>query len=208
MEFEVNLDVKRIQGLTDAVFAVAMTILIIEIRIPEGLNADVLSRYFFEKILPELFVYMLGFVTLGIFWIGSHFHHHLITKTDRVSSWLNILFLMSICMIPFSVGFLNHYRHEKLSVIVFSLNLILTSALIYLMLYYSWKKAYIKPHYTLEHFKYARRRIIRPIYCYLAIILISFLSTPIAFYSLLIPIILHLIPENDKMDIEDHIFNY
>ena len=202
MAFATQLDIKRIQTLTDSIFAVAMTILILEIRIPFKLNSEHLVKYFLHNTLSELFFYFLSFVILGIFWIGSHFHHHLIVETDRVSSWFNIFFLMMICVIPFSAAFINHYRHEKLSIIFYSVNLILASFCHFLMLVYSWKKKYTKPQLTYADYKNARRRIMIPIYFYMAIIGTSFFSTNVAICLFLVPVILHVIPEsgNEKVN--------
>jgi uncharacterized membrane protein len=195
MPKKTTLDIKRIQSLTDGVFAIAMTIIILEIKIPVGLNSADLHNYFLKHTFQELFIYLLGFVTLGILWIGSHFHHHHVMKTDRISSWLNIVFLMFICIIPFSIGFLYNYRHDKLSIIFLTINLVLSSVANYYMLWYAWKQAYIKPYFTLEHFRYAKRRILFSIYLYLAIIPVSFFATSVALYLFLIPVLLHIIPE-------------
>jgi uncharacterized membrane protein len=201
MTSETELDIKRIQALTDAAFAVAMTILILEIKIPAGLSSTELNKYFLEHTFSELFIYFIGFITLGVFWIGSHFHHHHLQKTDRVSSWLNILFLILICIIPFAIGFLNNYRHEKLSIIFYSIDLILASAVNFMMLWYAWKKKYIKPYYTHKDFKNAKNRILIPIYIYLATILVSYISTSIAIYLFLIPVMLHIIPEKGNKQV-------
>jgi uncharacterized membrane protein len=195
MSLETELDVKRIQSLTDGAFAIAMTIMVLELEIPAGLSGAELHNYFFEHTFQELFIYFLGFVTLGILWIGSHFHHHHVMKTDRISSWLNIIFLMFICIIPFSIGFLINYRHDKLTIIFLSVNLILSNVANYLMLWYAWKKAYIKPYFTPGHFTHAKRRILLPIYIYLVTIPVSFFETMLALYLFIIPVVLHIIPE-------------
>lgn len=204
MNISTTLDTKRIQALTDAVFAVAMTILILEVRIPPKFRHIELTQYFIYQTFPEILIYILGFITLGVFWIGSHFHHHLITFTDRVSSWLNIFFLMVICMIPFSTGFLNEYRHEKLSVIVYSINLIGASIFNLLMLIYAWKKKYTKPHFTRKHYISAINRLLIPVYLYCGTIIISFIFPDIALYFLVLPVLLHILPEkaNRTINIE------
>ncbi len=203
MRYTIQLDITRIQALTDSIFAVAMTILILEIKIPVGLSSIDLTKYFFRNTFSELFIYFLSFVTLGIFWIGSHFHHHLITQTDRISSWFNIFFLMLICIIPFSAGFLNHYKHEKLSIIFYSINLIIASLFHFFMLVYAWKKKYVKPYLTDDQYQNAKHRILIPIYFYLAIIPISFFSPDVAIYLFLIPVALHVLPESGNKQISD-----
>jgi len=201
MKFSTQLDITRIQTLTDSIFAVAMTILILEIRIPLLLDSGHLTKYFFRNTLSELFIYFISFLTLGVFWIGSHFHHNLITQTDRISSWLNIFFLMMICMIPLSAQFLNHYRHEKLSIHFYCNNLIVASLLHYCMLIYAWKKNYVKPQLTPEYYKNAKHRILIPVYIYFAIILVSFYSTNIAIYLFMIPLVLHILPERGNKEL-------
>lgn len=190
-----DLDIKRIQSLTDGVFAIAMTIIILEIKIPEGLDPDTLYRHFMVETLQEIFIYFLGFVMLGILWIGSHFHHHHVMKTDRISSWLNILFLMFVSIIPFSVGFLYTYRHQKMSIIFLGINLIFASVSNYFMLSYAWKRSYIKPHFSTGHYIHAKRRILFPVLIYLLIILTSFFAPSVALYLFLIPVFVHIIPE-------------
>jgi uncharacterized membrane protein len=109
---------------------------------------------------------------------------------------------MFICIIPFSISFLYNYRHDRLSVIFLSINLILCSATNYLMLWYAWKKEYIKPHFTKVHLNIAKQRILIPVCIYLSIIFISFYSTTLALYLFLIPAVLHLIPEKGNQPLE------
>lgn len=158
MSTETELSIKRIQSLTDATFAVAMTILILEVKVPPGLSEEVLTGHFLNHTLRSLFIYMIGFVTLGVFWVGSHFHHHHLVRTDRISSWLNILFLMFICMIPFSIDFLRNYHHQQFSIVFYSANLLIASMINFLMIWYAWKRGYVKPYYTKGNFKSARLR--------------------------------------------------
>lgn len=193
-----QLDIKRIQALIDATFAVAMTILILETNIPSGLDANQMKDHFLYSTISELFIYFLSFLTLGVFWIGTHHHHHLILKTDKTSSWLDIIFLMFICVIPFSAGFLNHYRQEPLSIIFYSSNLILVSSFHFLKLVYAWKKNYIKPHITYRQYKNARFKILLPIFIYIAIIPISFFSPLISLFLFPLLFVLHALPEKEN----------
>lgn len=198
MNGQYRLDTKRIQSLTDATFAVAMTILILEVKVPPGLDPKELNHYFISDIFPELFIYAIGFVTLGIFWIDSHFHHHLMVDTDKFSSWLNIIFLMIICLIPFSISFMRNYREDPLSIIFYSLNLIWACIAHMIMLCYAWKKGYTNPRYTRKDFRQAVARNLIPIGCYLLIIPVAFLSTDVAPFLFFVPIILHLLMKSEN----------
>jgi uncharacterized membrane protein len=98
----------RIEALCDGVFAIAMTILVLELTIPNfiGTAGSHGSASSFLEIIPELYVYALGFVVLGIYWILHHFMFHFIERSDGVLIWLNILFLMSAALVPFSTAVL------------------------------------------------------------------------------------------------------
>lgn len=175
MENRNELDSRRIQALTDATFAVALTIMILEIKIATGINHADLIKYIFNEIIPSLSVYFLSFIILGAFWIDSHFHHHLLTKIDRVSIWLNILFLMFICIIPFSSSFLIQYRQDKLSTVFYCINLLSVSLCHSSMLIYTWKKEYIKPHISKVLYRNLKLRILIPVLIYCILV-------PMAFY--------------------------
>jgi len=193
MDNIINLDIKRIQGLSDAVFAVAMTILILDIHVPTGLQHLELKTVLIKGIMPALFVYSISFIVLGAFWVDSHFHHHLLVKTDRFSSWLTILFLMFICIIPFSASFLNKYRREELSIAIYSTNLIFANITHVLMLQHSWRKNYIKPHISSKLYKNMQIRILVPTIMYAIIIIASFLNASWIRAFFLIPLIFHVL---------------
>lgn len=165
-----GLDIKRIQGLTDATFAVAMTIIILEINISEKLEHAELLEYIRTDLLPSLFIYLLSFIVLGAFWIDTHFHHNLQMKTDRLCSWLNILFLMFICIIPFSSQFLMKYKHDQVSTFFYCVNLLCASVCHLAMLIYAWKRKYMKPFVSGALYRNMKIRILVPIcsYCILA----------------------------------------
>jgi uncharacterized membrane protein len=195
MRAEEVLDLKRIQGLTDATFAVAMTLLILEIKTPVGLSPKQFHEYFYQYLLSDIVIYLIGFLTLGIFWIGSHYHHNILLKTDRASSWLNILFLMAICMIPYCISLIRHYKKDVLSLIFYCAVLIVASSINLIMITYAWKKKHTREHYTISHFNDARIRIFIPIVVYLLNIPLCILLPKVALWAFFIPFILHLIPE-------------
>ena len=97
-----ELNVNRIQALTDAVFTIVITILSLSLVVPPGEDEQNLKRFMFDQIIPKLFIFFLGFIIVGAFWVDTHFNHHHMIKTNITSIWLNILFLMFVCLIPFS----------------------------------------------------------------------------------------------------------
>jgi uncharacterized membrane protein len=183
-----SLDVKRIQSLTDAVFAIVITLLSLALVVPPGENDEGLKRFLSDQILPKLFIFFLGFVIVGAYWIDTHYNHHHILKVNKVSIWLNIFFLMFICLIPFSSGLLANYLYSSISVIVYSINLILVSSWHLAMLVYSWRKRFIHPYVDTRLYRNMIWRIVFPIIIYLLIIPVSLLRTPWVVYLFLLPL--------------------
>jgi uncharacterized membrane protein len=91
-----ELNVNRIQALTDAVFAIVITILSLTLVVPPGEDDEGLKRFMWDQIIPKLFIFFLGFIIVGAFWVDTHFNHHHMVKTNIFSIWLNIIFLMFI----------------------------------------------------------------------------------------------------------------
>ena len=104
-----GLKPSRIEALTDGVIAIAMTILVLELAIPNFIGthfgSDEVPRSFVEMI-PEFYVYALGFVVLGMYWILHRFMFHFIKRSDGILVWFNIPFLMFAAAVPFSTAVL------------------------------------------------------------------------------------------------------
>ena len=192
----------RIENLTDGVYAIAMTILILGIKVPVGLDSSNETKIFFARIFIPLLIYLLSFLILGTYWVGTHIQHHFTAKTDRILLWLNILLLMIISVIPFSASMLNNYTDEKVSIIFYSINLLSASLCHLLMLYYSRKKKFLKQHVTSVVFKSVRTRILLPTFFYLLAIPVSFLVPKYAVFLFFIPLVFDLIPGQVDKEIE------
>ncbi|HMF42976.1 MAG TPA: TMEM175 family protein [Polyangia bacterium] len=114
----------RVQALADGVFAIAMTVLVLGIQVPEGGGAaDLRARLW--ALGPRLASYVLSFVMLGVLWIGHHYQFHYIRRTDRALLWLNLVFLLAITFLPFSTGVLGNYFREPLAVVLYGSTVVL-----------------------------------------------------------------------------------
>ena len=117
----------RLEALTDGVFAIVMTLLVLEVSIPEiayeSLQAELPRRLL--ELWPKLYSYALSFLVLGILWTLHHRSFHSIKRCDNALIWLNIVFLMFIALIPFSTSLLGNYGTEQLSIVIYSSNALL-----------------------------------------------------------------------------------
>jgi len=121
------LAVHRLAALTDGVFAIVMTLLVLEITIPEiaqsSLQAELPRRLL--ELWPKLYSYVVSFLVLGILWTIHHRSFHSIKRSDNALVWLHILFLMFVALIPFSTSLLGNYGTEQLSIVIYASNVLL-----------------------------------------------------------------------------------
>lgn len=126
-----QLRTNRIEALGDGVFAIVMTLLILEIHVPAFHGTTTLPAAL-AKLWPKFLCYLVSFVTLGVYWVAHHLHFYTIKKADRGLLWINILFLMCVGVVPFSTALLGEHYREKAAVIFFGFNMILIGLSLYL----------------------------------------------------------------------------
>jgi uncharacterized membrane protein len=91
----------RLEAFTDGVMAVIITIMVLELKAPEGADLAALRR-----VLPTFRVYVLSFVFLGIYWVN---HHHMLHATTRINGrilWANLHLLFWLSLVPFVTGWM------------------------------------------------------------------------------------------------------
>jgi len=96
----------RLEAFSDGVIAILITIMVLELKAPQGVSLGAL-----REVIPSLLVYVLSFVYLGIYWNN---HHHMLHLTDRVNGavlWANLHLLFWLSLIPFVTAWMgrNHY---------------------------------------------------------------------------------------------------
>jgi len=103
-----GLTPRRIETLADSVFAIAMTLLVLDLRVPEVLGSrELLSAL--VGMWPKFVSFVLGFVLLGTVWVNHHYQFHFIRRADRMLLWVNLFLLMVASALPFGVAVLGHH---------------------------------------------------------------------------------------------------
>jgi uncharacterized membrane protein len=125
-----GLSKARIEALTDGIFAVAMTLLVLDIKVPEIDDFSQLPREL-QTLWPKVLSYAISFVMLGIYWVGHHNQFHLIRGADRALLWINILFLMTISFVPFSTALLSAYPQQQIALTVYGGSLVAIGMILY-----------------------------------------------------------------------------
>ena len=131
--------VDRLAALSDGIFAVAMTLLVLDLRVPAG-DAVHSERDLWHVLLalsPRLLIFLMSVMTLGIFWVGQQTQLNHFARADRNLAWIHIAFLCAVCLIPFSTSLLAGFIHYRIALLVYWFNILLLGV----TLYWSWSYA-------------------------------------------------------------------
>jgi uncharacterized membrane protein len=136
---EAGRELDRIVFFSDAVFAIAITILVLDIRIPdipEGRVATELPAQILG-LGPKYVSYVISFLVLAVYWQAHHRIFKPITGYDRTLVWLNFLFLMAVAFLPFPTSLLGEYSREQVSVVIYAANAAVASLLLVAISWYA-----------------------------------------------------------------------
>jgi uncharacterized membrane protein len=122
----------RIEALADGIFAVAMTLLVLDIKSPEqrffASNQALLD--YLVGLEHSFVMYAISFFVLGIYWIAHHVLFHFVRGMDRRLLWMDLIFLLLVTTVPFSTDLLGDHGHLILPVVVYGTNLLLLGMLL------------------------------------------------------------------------------
>ena len=132
-----NQNLERLSALSDGVFAFAMTLLVLELHLPEA--STIHSEHDLWRALaamgPSRLIYLISFLTLWIFWNGQQTQLNYIERGDRDLAWIHLAFLFTITLMPFSTRLLAEFIHYRTALLVYWANILAPG----LLLYASWK---------------------------------------------------------------------
>src|SRR5579862_9001760 len=117
--------VERLAALSDGIFAVAMTLLAIDLRLPaaEIIHSD---RDLFHALLgfaPNVLVYFMSFLTLGIFWVGQQAQLNHLKRSNVRLTWIHLLFLFAVTLLPISTKFLAEFLNYRTALLTYWFNI-------------------------------------------------------------------------------------
>ncbi|MCJ7746068.1 MAG: TMEM175 family protein [Actinobacteria bacterium] len=133
------LNVNRIGTFSDSVFAVAITLLVLNIHVP-SISLHLTNRALDSKLgglWPNYEAFILSFVIIGIYWILHHLMFRYIERYNGVFLWLNLFFLMCIVFMPFTASLISEYGDTAIATIVYAANLAVASLLMAVIWWYA-----------------------------------------------------------------------
>ena len=117
----------RIELLTDAIFGIVMTLIVLNIAVPRGPESELPAQL--GHLVPTFLTYALTFVTLGALWFGNRTQGGFIERADHPFVWLTLLMLGLLALVPFSAAFLGDFPLSRIAVIFFGAHLTVVFAL-------------------------------------------------------------------------------
>lgn len=190
----------RLEALGDGIFAVAMTILAIDLKWPvlQSTSFNAFTSAFHE-ILPSLVCYVISFIVLGIMWFGHRMIFEYIGKTNRHFIYLGILFYMMVCLVPLSTRFLAENSLQWATIMVYGLNLSFCNLCLYAQWVYGLRHEGLLEREIPEEVKKEARFLflISPVVYMIAVIIAVWLPSVSIIIFIVTPL-LYLIP--NKLD--------
>jgi TMEM175 potassium channel family protein len=174
----------RVEAFSDGVFAIAITLLVLEIHVPEVEKGRSLWSALGDG-WPSYFAYVVGFLIIGVMWLNHHTTFGRIARVDRPLLLFNLLLLMTIVVVPWPVDLVARYldRGSQASVAVAVLGLLMTAMSIAFTLFWRYATRHpelLEPGVDVKSLQGGRLRFALGLAAYPALTLLSFASAPVA----------------------------
>ena len=149
---------QRLEAFSDGVFAIVITLLILDIKIPDVQPSALPAAL--VHLLPQLLTYILSFFIVGLYW---HFHHQVATEIKLIDGafiWLNLVWLLFVSVLPFPTALLGRYPLQSIPLTIYGINLILVNVTGFgILVYFRYH-----PNLRFKSMSAAELRAIAPIY--------------------------------------------
>jgi TMEM175 potassium channel family protein len=153
---------ERLAALSDGVFAIAMTLLVLDIRTPaaEAIHGERDLWQALVTLSPRLLMYLMSFLTLGIFWVGQQTQLNHLVRANRDLAWLHIAFLAAMSLMPFSTALLAEFVGYRVALLAYWVNVLLGGAALYATWIHAGRAGLVKPDTPAETSAAIGRRIL------------------------------------------------
>jgi uncharacterized membrane protein len=153
---------ERLAALSDGIFAVAMTLLVLDLHVPatELIHSQGELWRTLAEAVPQLVSYIVSFITLGIFWNGQQAQLNSFERSDRHLSWIHLAFLFAVTIMPFSTRLLAGYITYRSVLIAYWANILLLGGVLFVSWRYAMRAGLLREGITREKQCAMERRIV------------------------------------------------
>ena len=174
----VSVGPDRIKAFSDGVFAIALTLLILQVKVPSPsqIASETDLRSFLLQQWPAYLSYALSVIIIGHYWVAHHGLFHYIRRANRMLLWLNILFLLCVTFIPFPAALMSQFSTYRTSVVIYGATLAVAGLLFDLMRWYATHRhRLVDKDLHPQVIRTARRRNLTGPLIYIVGIIVSFI---------------------------------
>lgn len=196
-EEKIKVGTHRLEALGDGLFAIVMTLMVLELKIPEWEGEVTNERvwHYLGELAPSFFAFALSFIILGIFWFAHRLVHLFVGHSNRRLMWLSMLFYLCISLIPFSAAMLGRYPENQLVEVIYGVNMVAACQ----FLYWLWSYANSVADLMVREVPAELEREVNTLFLfapasYMVAIGISFVEPIWSFYFYLVAPLCYLIP--------------
>ncbi len=157
-----NRSVERIAALSDGLFAIAMTLLVLDLRVPasEVVHSEQELWRALGALAPQLTTYFMSFLTLGIFWAGQQTQLNYFSSANRDLAWIHLAFLAAVSLMPFSTSLLAAFIGYRTALLIYWGNVLVLGLALYGSWIYATQAGLVKKDITPEVATAIKRRIL------------------------------------------------
>jgi uncharacterized membrane protein len=170
---ESEVEFSRIVSFSDGVFAIAITLLVLGLTVPEhstDLTQALLDNH------NDLLAYAISFAVLGKYWLAHHRFFSILERFDGTLMGLNLMYLAFIALVPFTSGVLGDYDNNTAAIVLYAINMILVSGTFSAQVVYSYRNGLVRPEARALERRYAGP-------ANLIVVGVFLVSIPVAFAS-------------------------
>ncbi|MEO8445953.1 MAG: TMEM175 family protein [bacterium] len=187
----------RIEAFSDGVFAIVVTLLVLELRVPH-LPENFTSQIAINELLylaPKFVSFALSFVVIAIFWVNHHQLFHSLEKSDRGLLWYNNLLLFWLSFIPFPTAFLGEHPLDTIPVMLYGCVLLAAALSFNLIIYHAMRAELFQPNISKVVLMRAKKRTYLGPFIYFVSIIAAPFSVYISLVIFVLVPVMYFIPQ-------------
>ena len=169
-----DVEFNRVAALSDGLFAIAMTLLVVTIGEPTVSSAKIGATL--QGLLPQIFAFFLSFAVIGRYWLAHHQFMSLLTSINERLLWTNLVYLAFVAFLPFTTGLLGDYNTVGEVVAIYALNVAVISAMEVVMFVVAHRGGMLDKPLPQDVYRYGVLESTMPVIVFLVSIPFAFLS--------------------------------
>jgi uncharacterized membrane protein len=191
-----GLQTDRLEALSDGVFAIAITLLVLDIAVPVDAGQHLLSKV--GDLWPSYLAYAVSFSTIGASWLGHNAITEYLDRADAVFVRLNLLLLLLIAFLPFPTRlfatYIGHNQPERVAATIYGISLLLSSTLLWVLWRYAVHAQLVRPDAADEEVQLLTQRLTPGLGGYVILIVAGLFVPTIAVIGYLAIALFYVIP--------------